>query len=271
MSVPGLGPLEFRGSSSEAEERRRTSGSLLARIWRNLSRRLPPIEVEGARYRPTRVSETERTLGERPWRVTLADGSRMTVRASHARIYHDLSPDPRIAAASMLAGGLRPGDRALALGAGTGAVAAWLAEMVGPSGAVVSLEHDRESVRFARRRYIGGYMSLEIGGFEALMGEPDGAFDAVLWSDRDGEPRDAPLEDRLRELRRLLAPHGRLVVATERGPGRAGKLLRELSGWTAQDNVRIGDRAQARSAGAGWNAIFVDLERPASGPGTRSA
>jgi SAM-dependent methyltransferase len=48
--------------------------------------------------------------------------------------------------------GIRPGMRVADLGSGAGDVCMLLAEMVGPSGTVIGIEHDEQAVRHARER-----------------------------------------------------------------------------------------------------------------------
>ena len=55
-----------------------------------------------------------------------------------------------------------------------------LAARVGPSGAVVALDPDHESIRYARRRYTDSNIAWEIGGIGSLEGELDGSFDVVI-------------------------------------------------------------------------------------------
>src|SRR6476469_1713231 len=66
--------------------------------------------------------------------------------------------------------GLRPGQRVLDLGTGTGAVAAQAAERVGPDGHVVGVDISREMLGQARRRFLEGHLAkvtLQDGRAEA--------------------------------------------------------------------------------------------------------
>jgi len=114
--------------------------------------------------------------------------------------------------------GLRPGQRVLDLGTGTGAVAAQAAERVAPDGHVVGVDISREMLAQARRRFLEAHLAnvtLQEGRAEAIPAD-DAAFDVVL----------ASLSlmfaiDRLaaaREIARVLRPDGRFVAAIWGGP-----------------------------------------------------
>lgn len=136
----------------------------------------------------------------------------MRIRATRARLYDDLEPDPRVELVRVLDRIVRPGDRVLALGSGTGAAARQLARLVGPSGGVVALDRDGESVRFARQRYKDPQIGFELGWIETLAGELDRAFDAVVAVDmlRDATNQIERARNTL-ELIRVIRPEGHLL------------------------------------------------------------
>src|SRR4051794_22266986 len=114
--------------------------------------------------------------------------------------------------------GLRPGQRILDLGTGTGAVAARAAEIGGPAGHIVGVDISREMLAQARRRFLEAHLAnvtLREGRAEKIPAD-DAAFDVVL----------ASLSlmyaiDRLaaaEEIARVLRPGGRLVAAVWGGP-----------------------------------------------------
>lgn len=113
---------------------------------------------------------------------------------------------------------LKPGERVLDLGTGTGAVAAKAAAAVGPDGEVVAVDLSPEMLALARRRAgqpDGHPYRVEEGRAEAIPAE-GGSFDAVLASlslmyaiDREAVAG---------ELGRVLRPGGRLVAAVWGGP-----------------------------------------------------
>ncbi len=163
--------------------------------------------VEGVRYRERKSNSVKgllpnATTDAREYEVRFPDrgnaGQRpMRIRVTRARIYDDLSPDPRVELVRALDSLVRPGDRVLMLGSGTGAGARRLAYLVGPSGGVVALDRDGESVRFARQRYNDPQTGFELGWTETLSGELDGAFDAAVAVD--------PLRDATNQIERARA------------------------------------------------------------------
>ncbi len=173
------------------------------------------IVVDGVRYKERSRVSLERSLGPRgrgvkSYEVRFPAGRPMTIHATETRRFADLMPMPAIASLRRAKRFIRPGARVLVLGSGTGAAAHLVASWTGPHGGVVALEHDHESVRFARRRYAPPSTSLERGGPELLAGEMDGAFDAVVidqqWMQACEKPTLA-----WDEVWRVLEPRGRII------------------------------------------------------------
>ncbi len=106
----------------------------------------------------------------------------MRIRATRDRRFADLEPeDPpfrHLTAAAIET--VRPGDRVVILGAGTGALTAALAEHVGPSGAVTAFETDAQSVAFARARYPAPNAAHERLGRSTVTAEPAGAAESIV-------------------------------------------------------------------------------------------
>src|SRR5262245_45115586 len=107
--------------------------------------------VGGVRYRELSVEPLRRALsrkgsGHKDYDVAFPDGGGMRIRCTPQRIYADLSLSPRAYVCDHAGALLRPGMRVLVLGGGTGDAGARLGRLVAPSGAVVSLDRDRESV-----------------------------------------------------------------------------------------------------------------------------
>lgn len=192
------------------------SASWLERMGRTFRRR-HTITIDGVRYRErsrhSKPAGASREPGERAYEVRFGDGQTMRIRSTTRRVFDDLIGGQLATLYERAAGELRPGSRVLDLACGTGAGAATLAGLVGPSGSVVALDHDTESIRFARRRYREPNIAFEIGGVETLDGEPDGSFDAVfVVLGSDELLAAAPLA-----VRRVLRRGGRIVVVLPDG------------------------------------------------------
>jgi SAM-dependent methyltransferase len=108
------------------------------------------------------------------------------------------------------AAGVRPGDRALDMACGTGAVTRLLAERVGPTGTVVGLDINPEMLAIARRA--APQPTIEwVEGSAVRMALPDATFDRVLCEQGLQFMPDKPAV--LAEMRRVLKPGGRLAVS----------------------------------------------------------
>ncbi len=213
VNPPQAGPREARPPAP----------SPLARLLGRLGNLGPGrvVSVEGVTYRERRTRALGGPFstpepGVREYEVRFPDSDArkrpLRIRATPARVYDDLTPDPRAELVRRLNAIVKPGDRVLDLGCGTGAGSRHLAYLVGPSGGVVALDRDGESIRFARQRYPAPHLGFELGWADTLSGELNGAFDAVVATDpfRD----DASAGDRQRtldELVRVLRPGGHLL------------------------------------------------------------
>ena len=118
------------------------------------------------------------------------------IRYTHKRVFCDLGHDPRLGFIDLIQSHIRPGDRVLEIGCGTGGGSDRFARLVGPSGAVVAMHRDGESIRFARQRYRHNHLAFEIGWLETLEGELDGAFDVVVAVDLFRDASDEPSKSR---------------------------------------------------------------------------
>ena len=97
------------------------------------------------------------------------------------------------------------------MGAGSGTVAAWLCERVGPTGTVVGLDFSGEMLRVGRERERRSGSRVEFVNADAMrIPAADDRFDVVTigYGIRNvPDPCDC-----LREIRRVLKPGGRLVA-----------------------------------------------------------
>ena len=125
--------------------------------------------------------------------------------------------------------GLKPGDRLLEIGAGSGYGAALAWELVGPTGMVVSIEINDTTYSFARENLKRtGYDSVILLLGDGSLGHADEApYDAICITAACPEIPN-PLLDQLRAPGRLMAPVGDshsffgqdLVLLEKEGEGR---------------------------------------------------
>lgn len=208
------------------------------RLFRNLIVRHRTIVVDGVRYRERTTEPLHRALTRRHRRgkeydVLFEHADPLRIRCTPHRPYADLLGEHVLDPYRLADPIIRPGMRVLDARCSTGFGAAHLAKQVGPSGAVVAIDPDHESIRFARRRYRTDNIAFEIGSVEALHGELDASFDAIVainfvqdqLSQVDGtqpiseaghEPSQAHIAQaqvELAELWRVLAPRSPMMVA----------------------------------------------------------
>jgi ubiquinone/menaquinone biosynthesis C-methylase UbiE len=107
--------------------------------------------------------------------------------------------------------GLRGGLRAIEIGCGSGNIACWVAEQVGPNGSVVGIDNSAEQVGQAKlQAEARGLTNIEFQVADAYSPRlPEGSFDVAycrLVLMHLAEPRRA-----LEQMRRLVRPGGRVV------------------------------------------------------------
>lgn len=171
---------------------------------------------------------SKRGTGHKDYRVTFPDGSKQIIRCSAQRCYADLMGFEGHYRYTRLCALLRPGSRVLEIAGppyATGYTSALLARSVGQSGAVVSLLGDAQGAQFAQKRYRLANLSIEShlapgapetgDPMDALIGETDGAFDAIICI----QPRvtAARLPGLAADLWRVLRPGGFMIIGVARG------------------------------------------------------
>jgi ubiquinone/menaquinone biosynthesis C-methylase UbiE len=130
-----------------------------------------------------------------------------------ARDYDKISATRQLNSGQLLAEALalRPGERVLDVGCGTGLLAEYIADRVGPSGCVLGIDPLPLRIGLAQARSRAG-LTFRVGDAYALDDVPDGSFDVVClnavlhWLPEKVGP--------LRQFARILAPGGRLGIST---------------------------------------------------------
>lgn len=196
--------------------------SALARGWWRLKHRVRSLvglrrgfKVQGFYYKETSTELLAKALsrkgsGEKEYRVTFPDGSKLLVHCSLRRPFADITGPVTLQHFQRAQAMIRPGMRVVTAPCGTGHAVAWLSERVGPSGAVVALDTDAEAIAYAQRRYARANVAFERGGAASLAGEINGSFDAAFNVQLDAETLEAAL---VRELWRVVAPGGWMLLA----------------------------------------------------------
>lgn len=173
------------------------------------------LTIHGIRYKEKTSERLSRALsrkgtGGKDYDVTFPNGQHMQIRCTGRRSFADLSGPRLLTAYERISQDVRPGMRIVALRAGTGYIGAWLSARVGPSGAVVALDHDEQAIRYAQRRYPAGNIAFEVGGHNGLSGELDEAFDAAFAVEAIRQCDEPQVV--LKELWRIIRPGGRLMT-----------------------------------------------------------
>jgi len=113
---------------------------------------------------------------------------------------------------------LRPGDRALDLCTGTGAMLPALAERTGDSGLVVGLDFSGGMLAQAKRKIAGGGVVALVRADAERLPFRDGSFHAVTCSHAFYELKGEGAELVLEEVGRTLLPHGRFLMMEHEVP-----------------------------------------------------
>lgn len=118
-----------------------------------------------------------------------------------------------VSAGLLQAAALQPGERVLDVACGTGLVARLAAERVGPTGTVTGVDISPDMIEVAQPTPAPAVPAVDWQvGDAASLPLPDGAYDVVLCQMGLMFMEDRPRA--LSEMRRVLAPGGRLVVNT---------------------------------------------------------
>ena len=135
--------------------------------------------------------------------------------------------------ALIAAAGVQPGQRVLDVGCGTGYFARLLTQAVGPEGLVVGIDPSREMIAYATRKAgRARNRQFQVGTAESLDFPAD-HFDVVVSSlVMHHLPEDLRVPA-LREMRRVLRPGGKLLVAEAQVPrrGLGWRLLARIHGY----------------------------------------
>jgi ubiquinone/menaquinone biosynthesis C-methylase UbiE len=150
---------------------------------------------------------------------------------------------------------VRPGQRVLDVGCGTGYFARLLAEAVGATGHVDGIDAAPEMVEYAQRRARHSPECLFQVGTAELLPFPADHFDAVV-SSLFIHHLPEPLQSvAIGEMQRVLKPGGTLLLADFRVPrGTGWRMIARLTGTA--DMERRSPRLEPLVAGAG----LVDLQ-----------
>jgi len=133
--------------------------------------------------------------------------------------------------------GIEPGSTVLEIGCGTGNVLLLAARAV-PGATLIGLDPDPRVLAIAARKARRAGVNMQLGqGYADRLPYPDGSVDRVLSALMLHHMPVAQQHEALREVRRVLAPGGRLHLLDIDGspPSAAGRLLRLGHLHTAED------------------------------------
>ena len=168
------------------------------------------------------------------------------------------------------AAGLSARERVLDLACGTGLVARAAAERVGPDGRVVGLDLNPGMIAVARTLPAPAGAAIEwIAGSALDLKLPDASFDVILCQQGLQFFPDKPLA--MREMRRVLAPGGRIALSVWNSVGRYNSAVGEALATFIGDDVATRFLASRKAPGkdelerlatdAGFSDVKVEVKR----------
>jgi ubiquinone/menaquinone biosynthesis C-methylase UbiE len=156
---------------------------------------------------------------------------------------------------------LRPGDRLLDIGCGTGSLLLMVRRLF-PEVAVVGLDPDPKALARARRKAEREAASIELDqGFADSLPYPDASFDRVLSSMMFHHLEGAQKEKTLSEARRVLKPGGSLHLLDFAGPEDSDGFLARLF----HSSHRLQDNTEGRILGLMSRAGFAEPKKVGQG------
>ncbi len=239
------------------------------------------IKVDGAVYRERSAEPLSRALssrgsGSKDYEVKFKRGERILIHCTRTRQYADLVGDRTPTSVRAVEPMVRPGMRVLICPGGSGALADRVARLVGPSGAVVALDADEESVRFASKRYPWDNVAFEVGDTTGIGGETNGAFNAavITLTSEDQESATRVVSESVRVVTDggwlLLRSEGGRLDETARGaPADARSQLRRALAACERDGGRRFESSQWLEEPTGTPAVLLILQSKAPGDGVR--
>ncbi|WP_113704618.1 class I SAM-dependent methyltransferase [Nonomuraea lactucae] len=156
--------------------------------------------------------------------------------------------------------GIRPGERVLDVGCGTGYLTRILSPLAGPEGQVTGVDPAAPMIDHARSRAPRN-CSYQVGESQALP-FPDGSFDLVVSSLAVHHMPPSVRGEAVGEMFRVLRPGGRLLIAEFRLPENplAARLAGVLAGHAARPTMP--DLLAALVPGAGFRVESTGGLRP---------
>jgi len=141
------------------------------------------------------------------------------------------------------------GQHVLDVGCGTGYFVRLLAGVVGPEGLVVGVDPSPEMIAYANKKTAAENCRFQVGVAESLE-FPDAHFDVVVSSLMIHHLPEDLRVPALREMRRVLQPDGKLLVADAQGPSRGVglRLLFALAGHGHMTHMVAGLESMAAQA-----------------------